>query len=170
MSAYQQMSEMKGVVKVKGNKELIVVLNELLAHELSVVNQYMVHSEMSANWGYEKLHKYFEKRAIEEMKHAEILIGRILFLDGLPIVSKLKDIQIGSDASKQLDFDHQAEETTIADYNAAIKLAGDKKDFATREILEGILNDEDRHIDGIEELQDQISHMALALFLTTQVG
>jgi len=160
---------MKGVMKMKGNKELIVVLNELLAHELSVVNQYMVHSEMNANWGYAKLHKHFEKRAIEEMKHAEILIGRILFLDGLPIVSKLKDIHIGSDASKQLDFDHQAEETTIADYNAAIKLAGDKKDFATRDILEGILNDEDRHIDGIEELQNQISHMALALFLTTQV-
>ena len=170
ISADQQMKEMKGVIKVKGNKELIVVLNELLAHELSVVNQYMVHSEMSANWGYEKLHKYFEKRAIEEMKHGEKLIGRILFLEGLPIVSKLDDIHIGSDVSKQLDFDHQAEETAIADYNAAILLAGDKKDFATREILEGILNDEDRHIDGIEELQDQISHMTLPLFLTTQVG
>ena len=161
---------MKGVMKMKGSKELIVVLNELLAHELSVVNQYMVHSEMNANWGYEKLHKHFEKRAIDEMKHAEMLIGRILFLEGLPIVSKLKDIHIGSDASKQLDLDHQAEETTIADYNAAIKLAGDKKDFATREILEKILNDEDRHIDGIEELRDQISHMTLPLFLTTQVG
>ena len=155
---------------MKGNQELIVVLNELLAHELSVVNQYMVHSEMNANWGYEKLHKYFEKRAIDEMKHAEMLIGRILFLEGIPIVSKLNDIHIGSDASKQLHNDHEAEATAIADYNNAIKLAGDKKDFATREILEGILNDEDRHIDGIEELQDQISHMSLPLFLTTQVG
>jgi bacterioferritin len=164
------MLEMKGVMKVKGNKELIVVLNELLAHELSVVNQYMVHSEMNADWGYQKLHKYFEKRAIEEMKHAEILIGRILFLEGIPIVSKLNDIHIGSDASKQLDYDHKAEAEAIADYNAAIKLAGEKNDFATREILEGILNDEDRHIDGIEELQDQISHMTLPLFLTTQVG
>lgn len=154
---------------MQGNKELIVVLNELLAHELSVVNQYMVHSEMNANWGYEKLHKHFEKRAIEEMKHAEKLIGRILFLEGIPIVSKLDAIHIGSDASKQLEFDHQAEETAIADYNAAIKLAGDKNDFATREILEEILNEEDRHIDGIEELQDQISHMALPLFLSTQV-
>ena len=163
------MSEKKGVVKVKGNKELITVLNELLSHELSVVNQYMVHSEMSANWGYEKLHKHFEERAIGEMKHAETLIGRILFLEGIPIVSKLDDIHIGSDASKQLAFDHQAEATAIADYNEAIKLAGDKKDFATRDILEGILSDEDRHIDSIEELQDQISHMALPLFLTTQV-
>jgi bacterioferritin len=124
---------------------------------------------MSANWGYEKLHKHFEKRAIEEMKHAEMLIGRILFLDGLPVVSKLNDMHIGSDASKQLDNDHQAEETAIADYNAAIKLAGEKKDFATREFLEKILNDEDQHIDGIEELQDQISHMTLPLFLSTQV-
>ena len=161
---------MKGVVKVKGDKELIVVLNELLAHELSVVNQYMVHSEMSADWGYEKLHKYFEERAISEMKHAEILIGRILFLDGMPIVSKLNDIHIGSDVAKQLDNDHQAEASAIADYNAAIKLAGDKKDFATREILESILKDEDHHIDGIEELQDQIAHMGLPLFLSTQVG
>lgn len=164
------MQKVKGVVKLKGNTEVIVVLNELLAHELSVVNQYMVHSEMSANWGYDKLHKYFENRAIEEMKHAETLIGRILFLEGLPIVSKLNDIHIGSDAAKQLESDHQAEETAIADYNAAIKLTGDKMDFATREILEGILNDEDRHIDRIEELQDQISHMTLPLFLTTQVG
>ena len=169
MSAYQQMSEMKGVVKVKGNKELIVVLNELLAHELSVVNQYMVHSEMSANWGYEKLHEHFEELADEELKHAEILIGRILFLEGLPIVNRRKVIHIGSDVSEQLDYDHQAEETAIADYNAAIKLAGDNKDFATREILEGILNDENRHINGIEEFQSQISQVALPLFLTTQV-
>ena len=155
---------------MKGNQELLVSLNGLLAHELSAVNQYMVHSEMSANWGYEKLHKYFEKRAIDEMKHAEKLIGRILFLEGLPIVSKLVEIRIGSDASKQLENDHGSEEVAIRDYNAAIKLAGEKSDFATREILESILNDEDRHIDGIEELQDQISHMTLPLFLTTQVG
>ena len=154
---------------MKGNKELIDVLNKLLASELSAVNQYMVHSEMNANWGYEKLHKHFEKRAIDEMKHAETLIGRILFLEGLPIVSKLNDIHIGSDAAKQLASDHHEEETAIADYNEAVKLAGDKKDFATREVLEKILNDEDRHIDGIEELQDQISHMTLPLFLTTQV-
>jgi bacterioferritin len=154
---------------MKGNKELIVVLNLLLAHELSVVNQYMVHSEMSANWGYEKLHKSFEKRAKEEMKHAEKLIGRILFLDGLPIVSKLNDIHIGSDALKQLDNDHFSEVDAMKMYNSAINLAGKVDDFATREILEDILNDEDRHTDEIEELQDQISHMTLPLFLTTQL-
>lgn len=155
---------------MKGNAELVTVLNSLLASELGAVNQYMVHSEMNANWGYEKLHKHFEKRAIDEMKHAETLIGRILFLEGIPIVSKMDDIHIGIDAAKQLASDHRAEETAIADYNAAIRLAGDVKDYATREVLERILGDEDRHIDSIEELQDQISHMTLPLFLTTQLG
>jgi bacterioferritin len=154
---------------MKGNQELIKSLNSLLADELSAINQYMVHSEMCANWGYEKLHKHFEKRAIDEMKHAERLIGRILFLEGLPVVSELKAIAIGNGVSEQLGNDHHAEEGAIEAYNAAIKLAGEVNDFATREVLESILNDEDRHIDGIEELQDQISHMTLPIFLTTQV-
>jgi len=155
---------------MKGNQELIYTLNSLLSDELSAINQYMVHSEMSANWGYDKLHEYFEKRALDEMKHAEKLIARILFLEGLPMVSKLHDINIGSDAAKQLEKDHFAEEGAIKAYNAAILLAGEVKDFATREVLEVILDDEDRHIDEIEELQDQIAHMTLPLFLTTQVG
>lgn len=155
---------------MKGDPKLIETLNSLLADELSAINQYMVHSEMCANWGYEKLHKQFERRAIEEMKHAEKLIGRILFLEGIPIVSELKGIHIGSDIPKQLEYDRQGEAGAIAAYNAAIKLAGDVNDFATREVLEDILRDEDRHIDNIEELQDQISHMTLPIFLTTQVG
>jgi bacterioferritin len=155
---------------MKGNTDLIAALNSLLADELSAVNQYMVHSEMSANWGYDKLHHHFEKRAIDEMKHAEKLIGRILFLEGLPIVSKLKDIHIGSDVNKQLASDHNAEEGAIVAYNEAIKLAGEVKDFATREILEDILNDEDRHIDDIESLQDQVQQMTLPVFLSTQLG
>ena len=155
---------------MKGNPELILTLNALLADELTAVNQYIVHSEMNANWGYRKLHEHFEKRAIDEMKHAEKLIARILFLEGIPIVSRLKDLHVGSDAAKQLLSDHQAEEGAVAAYNAAIRQAGDVADFATREILEEILNDEDRHIDEIEERQDQIAHMTLPIFLTTQVG
>ena len=123
---------------------------------------------MSTNWGYDNLHDYFEKRAIDEMKHAEKLIARILFLEGIPMVSKLHDIKIGSDAIKQLENDHFSEEGAIKEYNAAIILAGEVKDFATREVLEDIIEDEDRHIDEIEELQDQIGHMTLPLFLTTQ--
>jgi len=99
---------------------------------------------MCANWGYEKLHKYFEKRAIDEMKHAEKLIGRILFLEGTPIVNKLGRMSIGADASKQLASDHALELGAIQAYNQAIKLAGEVNDFATREILEDILQDETR--------------------------
>lgn len=154
---------------MKGNPKLIETLNSLLADELTAINQYMVHSEMCANWGYERLHKLIEKRAITEMKHAEKLIGRIIFLEGIPIVSNLREMHIGSDIPKQLENDHAAEEGAIKAYNEAIKLAGEVNDFATREILEHILNDEDQHIDEIEELQDQISHMTLPVFLTTQV-
>lgn len=155
---------------MKGNEKLIETLNALLSDELTAISQYMVHSEMSANWGYEKLHKHFERRAIDEMKHAEKLIGRILFLEGIPIVSNLGKMHIGADASKQLANDHEAEMGAIKAYNEAIKLAGEVNDFATREVLEHILQDEDRHIDNIEELQDQIGHMTLPLFLTTQLG
>jgi len=155
---------------MKGNEKLLGTLNSLLSDELTAISQYMVHSEMSANWGYEKLHKHFEKRAIDEMKHAEKLIGRILFLEGTPIVNKLGRMSIGADASKQLASDHALETGAIQAYNQAIKLAGDVSDFATREILEHILQEEDAHIDRIEELQDQIGHMTLPLFLTMQVG
>jgi bacterioferritin len=154
---------------MKGNARLVDVLNSLLADELTAVNQYMVHSEMSHNWGYEKLHKHFEKRAIEEMKHAEKLIGRILFLEATPVVSTLRPMHIGPDVSHQLESDHSAELDAIKAYNEAIKVAGDVADFATREILEGILHDEDAHIDTIEALRDQLAGMTLPVFLSIQV-
>jgi bacterioferritin len=154
---------------MKGNQKLIGTLNDLLADELTAINQYMVHSEMCDNWGYEKLHKHFEKRAIDEMKHAERLIGRILFLEGTPTVSTLKKIMIGDNVSAQLANDHSAEEGAIKAYNDAIVLAGEARDFATRDFLQQILNEEDSHMDGIEELQDQIGQMSVQVFLTTQV-
>ncbi|MEM3101690.1 MAG: ferritin-like domain-containing protein, partial [Candidatus Nitrosotenuis sp.] len=85
---------------MKGNPKLIETLNSLLSDELTAINQYMVHSEMCANWGYERLHKHFEQRAITEMKHAEKLIGRIIFLEGIPIVSKLREMHIGNEIPK----------------------------------------------------------------------
>ena len=154
---------------MKGNEKLISTLNTLLADELTAINQYMVHSEMCDDWGYEKLHKHFEKRAIDEMKHAEKLIGRILFLEGMPTVSTLNKIIIGDNVAKQLANDHAAEEGAIKAYNDAIALAGEVMDFATRDFLQQILNDEDSHMDGIEELQSQIEQMSLQVFLTTQV-
>lgn len=153
---------------MKGDPKLIKTLNSLLADELTAINQYMVHSEMCDNWGYEKLHKTIEKRAIQEMKHAESLIGRILFLEGIPIVSELKKIFIGDEVPKMLEFDRKAEFEAIKSYNAAIKQAGEVGDFATRELLEKILQDEDKHIDEIEELMDQVKQMTLPIFLTTQ--
>jgi len=155
---------------MKGNPKLIATLNDLLADELTAINQYMVHSEMAEAWGYKKLHGAFEKRAIDEMKHAEILIGRILFLEGIPTVSKLNKMMIGADVPKQLAGDRGLEMGAVKAYNEAIVIAGEVKDFATRQILEKILGDEDKHIDQIEEMQDQIQQMSLQIFLTTQVG
>ncbi len=103
------------------------------------------------------------------MKHAEKLIGRILFLEGLPTVSTLNKITIGATVDKQLANDRAAEDGAIKAYNEAIALAGEVKDAASRDFLQGILNDEDAHMDGIESLQAQIEQMTLQTFLTTQV-
>jgi bacterioferritin len=155
---------------MKGDAKLIAALNGLLADELTALNQYMVHSEMCDSWGYDKMHKVIEKRAIDEMKHAEKLIGRILFLEGTPVVSDLRKIYIGADVPKMFGNDHEAEAGAIAAYNTAIILAGEVKDYATRDILQSILKDEDAHIDGIEEVQDQIGQMGLQIFLSSQLG
>ena len=144
---------MEGAIYNEGNVKLIDALNALLADELTAINQYIVHAEMCSDWGYEKLHEHFEKRSIQEMKHAEKLIERILFLEGIPKVDTLNKIHIGSDVAKQLEYDRQAEEGAIKAYNEAIALAGELKDHATRDFLQEILNDEDEHMDSIEELQ-----------------
>lgn len=154
---------------MKGDPKVIDVLNSLLADELTATNQYMVHAEMCENWGYDKLGGTIQKRAIEEMKHAEKLIARILFLDGTPIVNNLRQMHIGSDVPKMFASDHVLESDAIKAYNSAIVLAGDSRDYATREILENILGDEDKHIDGIEEIQDEIEQIGIQVFLSTQV-
>jgi bacterioferritin len=104
------------------------------------------------------------------MRHAEKLIGRILFLGGKPVVTSLSNINIGKEVPEQVEFDLAAEQAAIDAYNKAITLAGELEDHATRDILIQILNDEDSHLDEIEELKDQIEHMSLPIFLTTQVG
>jgi bacterioferritin len=153
---------------MKGDPKVIETLNSLLARELTVVNQYMVHAEVCDNWGYSKLHENIQKRAVTEMKHAESLIGRIIFLEGIPVVSELEKMHIGSDVPKMFASDHEAELDAVARYNAGIVICGDAKDFATREVLEHILDEEDDHVDSIEAIQDQITQMGLALFLSTQ--
>ena len=154
---------------MKGNEKLLETLNSLLADELTAINQYIVHAEMAEDWGYKKLHEHFEKRAIDEMKHAEKLIGRILFLEGIPVVSNYRKIHIGADVAKQLANDNASETDAIKAYNEAIKLASEVKDFATKDVLEKILNDEDKHLDDIEALQDQIEQMTLPMFLSVQL-
>ena len=155
---------------MKGNSKLIEALNALLAEELTAINQYIVHAEMCEAWGYGKLHAGFEKRAVDEMKHAEKLIARILFLEGIPIVSELQKIHIGSDVPRQVENDRISEVDAIKMYNDAIVLAGEVRDTVTRELLIRIAGDEDAHLDQLEELQDQIEQMTLPIFLTTQVG
>ncbi len=153
---------------MKGDPKLIQTLNELLAEELTAINQYMVHSEMCDSWGYERLHKKVEARAITEMKHAERLIGRILFLEGVPKVDKLGKMQIGPDVPKQFAADLKAELHAVKMYNQAIHLADRVSDAATRDMLLDILKDEDAHVDELEEQQDQIKQMGLQIFLAEQ--
>ena len=155
---------------MKGNDKIIERLNLLLADELTAINQYIVQSEMCANWGYDKLHAIFEKRAIDEMKHAEKLIGRILFLEGSPIVSNLNKIHIGADVETQHKNDWAAEEGAIKAYNDAVRLAVEVGDNGTREILEDILKDEEDHIDWIEAQLDQIKQMGIQVYLAEQVS
>jgi len=155
---------------MKGNEKILETMNALLADELTATNQYILHSEMCANWGYDKLHGYIEKRAIEEMKHAEKLIGRILFLEGLPIVSKLNDIHIGADVPKQLKNDWEAEKTAITAYDAAVRQAVEHGDNGSRALLESILQDEENHIDWLEAQLDQIEQMGYQNYLTEQLS
>ncbi len=155
---------------MKGNAKILDKLNDLLADELTAINQYMVHSEMCDNWGYEKLHKADEKRAIDEMKHAEKLIARILFLEGRPIVSQLKKINIGADVEAQHKNDWASENEAILSYNAGIALAVEVGDNGTRELLQSILKDEEDHIDWLEAQQDQIKQMGIQNYLVEQVG
>ena len=155
---------------MKGNAQIIERLNALLADELTAINQYMVQSEMCSNWGYERLHKAIEKRAIEEMKHAEKLIGRIIFLEGSPTVSKLNKIEIGANVEAHHKNDWKAEDGAIRAYNEGIRLAVEVGDNGTRELLESTLKDEEEHIDWIEAQLDQIKQMGTQNYLVEQVS
>jgi bacterioferritin len=154
--------------RMKGDARVVKKLDELLSDELTAINQYMVHSEMCANWGYDRLHQAVEKRARQEMHHAETLIARIIFLEGIPTVSRLNQIHIGADVPKQLQSDLDAEVHTNSMYNEAIHLSDEANDAATREILESIVKEEDAHVDWLEEQLDQIEQLGVPLYLSTQ--
>ena len=154
---------------MKGHEKILKILNDFLADELTAINQYMVHSEMCADWGYDRLHEAIEKRAIEEMKHAEALIGRILFLEGSPTVSVLREMHIGSAVDVQLKNDRQSEFEAIKAYNDGIRVCVELGDNGTRELLESNLEDEETHIDWLEAQLDQIDQMGLAQYLLGQL-
>jgi len=152
---------------MKGKPEIIEKLNFLLADELTAVNQYFVHAEECGDWGYGVLHESIEKRSIDEMKHAEKLISRILFLEGTPVVDKLNKMHIADSVPGMLENDRLAEVGAIKNYNEAIKLATEVLDNGTKELLDGILQDEEAHINYIEEQLEQIAQMGLEHYLTT---
>ena len=154
---------------MKGNTRIIEKLNSLLADELTAVNQYIVHSEICENWKYKHLHEATKKRAIDEMKHAEKLIARIIFLEGMPIVSNLNKIHIGAEVPSQIDNDWMAEDGAIKSYNDGIRLAVEIGDNGTRELMESILKDEEGHIDWIEAQKDQLKQMGVENYLSAQI-
>jgi len=162
--------QIESEVTMKGQDQIIKTLNELLADELTAINQYIVHSSICEDWMYDELHEAIEKRAITEMNHAEKLINRIIFLDGIPIVTNLNKINIGKDIETQLKNDLQAEYGAVSAYNNGIKTTVELGDNGTRELLESILKDEEEHVDWIEAQLSQIEHMGIQNYLVEQTG
>jgi bacterioferritin len=153
---------------MKGNEKLLAVMNDLLADELTAINQYMVHSEMCENWGYDKLHMAIRKQAMDEMHHAEWLIERIIFLDGAPTVTKLNKIKIGKTVSDMISNDDADELAAVKSYNEAIKLAREVDDQGSVDLLTKILKMEEGHVDWAEIQRAQIVQMGLQNYLVNQ--
>ncbi len=154
---------------MQGDPKVLEQLNARLSEELSAINQYMVHAEMCENWRYARLADPIEKRAIVEMKHAEKLIARILFLDGRPIVSNLAPLHIGADVPAMHAHDLAAELGAVKNYNDSIRIAREANDDGTRAVFEGILKDEEDHVDWLEAQLFQIDQIGLQNYLVEQV-
>lgn len=154
---------------MKGSAKVIEVLNDVLTAEITAINQYFVHAKMCENWGYILLYDDTEKRAMEEMTHAEKLIERILYLEGVPIITKVDKINVGTTVKDQAENDHGLEKVAIQRLNRAIKLCNDENDAGSRELLEHILLDEEKHANDLEAYLQMIKDMGVENFLTTQV-
>jgi bacterioferritin len=155
---------------MKGDPKVIALLNEVLTGELTAINQYFLHSELCEHWGYHRLHQQIRKESIEEMKHAEKLIHRILLLDGLPNVQRLGTVTIGQTVPEQLKADLQTEMEAITRLNAGIAQCRDAKDNGTAELLEQILVEEEAHVDWIETQLEAIKQVGEQNYLTEQLG
>ncbi len=155
---------------MKGDAKVIAVLQEVLKAELTAINQYFLHAEMCENWGYERLAKHTRKESIEEMRHAEKLIERILFLDGTPNMSDYFKINVGNNVEQQFKNDLQVEYDAVKRLNAGIHTASQANDGASRELLEHILVDEEEHIDYLEAQLHAIEEMGIQNYLAQQMN
>jgi bacterioferritin len=154
---------------MKGNAKVIAALNEALQEELLAINQYFLHAEMCENWKYEALAKFIKKQSIDEMKHAEKIIERILFLDGTPSVTGPGQLKVGKNVKEQLANDLELELGAVQLYNRAVKLARDESDNATAEFFQVILKDEEEHVDWLEAQAHLIQDLGYERYLTQQL-
>jgi len=154
---------------MKGKPEVIAVLGEMLKEELTAINQYILHSEMQENWGYHRLSGLTKKQSMGEMKHAEHLIERILFLEGMPKLDEIGKLRIGRDVKQQLQNDLALEKGAVGDYNRAIETCRKASDNATADFLKDILKDEEEHVDFLETQLGLIDQLGYENYLVEQM-
>ena len=154
---------------MKGSVRVIAELNKTLQEELTAINQYFLHAEMCENWGYEKLSDYIKKQSIGEMKHAEALMERILFLDGTPSMKPL-ELTVGKNVQEIIQSDLDLELEAVKDYNAAIQVAVAEKDNGSRDLFVTLLKDEEDHVDWLEAQIHQIKELGYERYLSMQMG
>jgi len=154
---------------MKGNAKLIEALNEILTGELTAINQYFVHAKMCDNWGYDRLAHKVREESISEMKHADELIERILFLEGVPNLQRLDKVLVGETVAEQLKLDLKLEEVAVPRFNKAIALAVQVADNTTRELLEGMLKSEEEHVDWLESQLTLIAQVGEQNYLAQQI-
>jgi bacterioferritin len=155
---------------MKGKPEVLAELSEMLKEELAAINQYILHAEMCENWGYKRLAKAKKMESIGEMKHAEKIIERILFLEGMPKMDTLGKIRIGKDVKQQLENDLALERTAVVSYNRAIDTCRKVGDNATADFLKNILNDEEGHVDELEKQLGLIQQLGYENYLAQQLS
>jgi len=154
---------------MKGNAKLIEALNEILTGELTAINQYFIHAKMCDNWGYDRLAHKVREESISEMKHADELIERILFLEGVPNMQRLDKVRVGETVSEQLKLDLKLEETAVPRFNKAVALAVELADNTTRELLARMLKSEEEHVDWLEAQLSLISQVGEQNYLAQQI-